>query len=110
METSAAAAPIRISSPRYRQFVASRLNRSIYRSNRLSGKSGARVMDAFRYSRADSVAQAVQAGSKSSTWQQGATVRFVAGGTTLVDLMKLGVERPQELVDINGLGLDKIEA
>jgi xanthine dehydrogenase YagS FAD-binding subunit len=66
-------------------------------------------MDAFRYSRADSVAQAVQAGSKSSTWQQGATVRFVAGGTTLVDLMKLGVERPQELVDINGLGLDKIE-
>jgi xanthine dehydrogenase YagS FAD-binding subunit len=67
-------------------------------------------MDAFRYSRADSVAQAVQAGSKSSTWQQGATVRFVAGGTTLVDLMKLGVERPQELVDINALGLDKIEA
>ncbi len=67
-------------------------------------------MDAFRYSRADSVAQAVQAGSKSSTWQQGATVRFVAGGTTLVDLMKLGVERPQELVDINGLALDKIEA
>src|SRR5271154_1256841 len=66
-------------------------------------------MDAFRYSRADSVAQAVQAGSKSSTWQQGATVRFVAGGTTLVDLMKLGVERPQELVDINGLSLDKIE-
>src|ERR1700712_4644801 len=67
-------------------------------------------MDAFRYSRAENVAQAVQAGTKSSTSQQGATVRFVAGGTTLVDLMKLGMERPQELVDINGLGLDKIEA
>jgi xanthine dehydrogenase YagS FAD-binding subunit len=66
-------------------------------------------MDAFRYSRAENVAQAVQAGTKSSTSQQGATVRFVAGGTTLVDLMKLGVERPQELVDINGLGLDKVE-
>ncbi|HWZ50097.1 MAG TPA: xanthine dehydrogenase family protein subunit M [Granulicella sp.] len=66
-------------------------------------------MDAFRYSRADGVAQAVQAGAKSSTAQLGATVRFVAGGTNLVDLMKLNVERPQDVVDINGLPLDKIE-
>ena len=35
---------------------------------------------------------------------------FLAGGTTLVDLMKLGVERPAELVDINALPLAKIEA
>ncbi|HYR33496.1 MAG TPA: xanthine dehydrogenase family protein subunit M, partial [Burkholderiales bacterium] len=36
-------------------------------------------------------------------------VRFVAGGTTLLDLMKLNVERPERVVDINRLGLDKIE-
>jgi xanthine dehydrogenase YagS FAD-binding subunit len=35
---------------------------------------------------------------------------FVAGGTTLIDLMKLNVERPARLIDINRLGLDKIEA
>ena len=35
--------------------------------------------------------------------------KFVAGGTTLIDLMKLNVERPTTLVDINLLALDKIE-
>jgi len=35
---------------------------------------------------------------------------FVAGGTTLIDLMKLNVMLPTMLVDINGLPLDKIEA
>src|SRR6185312_11085716 len=34
---------------------------------------------------------------------------FVAGGTTLIDLMKLKVVLPASLVDINGLPLDKIE-
>src|SRR5689334_4795798 len=34
---------------------------------------------------------------------------FVAGGTTLIDLMKLNVMLPSALVDINGLPLDKIE-
>src|SRR5438270_9317273 len=34
---------------------------------------------------------------------------FVAGGTTLIDLMKLNVMLPAMLVDINGLPLDKIE-
>jgi xanthine dehydrogenase YagS FAD-binding subunit len=34
---------------------------------------------------------------------------FVAGGTTLIDLMKLNVMLPAALVDINGLPLDKIE-
>jgi len=34
---------------------------------------------------------------------------FVAGGTTLVDLMKLNVEVPTALVDINGLPLNQIE-
>jgi xanthine dehydrogenase YagS FAD-binding subunit len=39
----------------------------------------------------------------------GADVRFVAGGTNLVDLMKLDVEQPKQVVDINGLPLDRIE-
>src|SRR3954470_5575796 len=34
---------------------------------------------------------------------------FVGGGTNLIDLMKAGVERPQTLVDVNHLGLDRIE-
>jgi xanthine dehydrogenase YagS FAD-binding subunit len=36
--------------------------------------------------------------------------RYLAGGTNLVDLMRLGVEAPATLVDINHLGLDGIEA
>ncbi len=51
----------------------------------------------------------VQAGAKSPTAQLGATVRFVAGGTNLIDLMKLNVERPEQVIDINGLPLDKVE-
>jgi xanthine dehydrogenase YagS FAD-binding subunit len=61
-------------------------------------------MDAFQFKRAATADAAIQAGLKSSTAQQGAQVRFVAGGTTLIDLMKLNVERPREVVDINGLG------
>jgi xanthine dehydrogenase YagS FAD-binding subunit len=36
-------------------------------------------------------------------------VRFVAGGTNLIDLLKLNVEHPAQIVDINSLPLDKIE-
>jgi xanthine dehydrogenase YagS FAD-binding subunit len=66
-------------------------------------------MDAFRFTSAQSSSQAIEIGAKSATAQMGATTRFVAGGTNLVDLMKLNVERPQVVVDINGLPLDKIE-
>jgi xanthine dehydrogenase YagS FAD-binding subunit len=66
-------------------------------------------MELFDYSRVESAAQAVAAGAKSKTAQQGANVRFIAGGTTLFDLMKLNVERPETVVDINHLPLDKIE-
>ena len=66
-------------------------------------------MDTFQFSRPTTVDQAVQLGSTSSTAQQAAEVRFVAGGTTLIDLMKLNVERPKQIVDINVLPLDKIE-
>src|SRR5438105_9444782 len=38
-----------------------------------------------------------------------AGARYLAGGTTLVDLMKLHVERPEVIVDINGLPLTRIE-
>jgi xanthine dehydrogenase YagS FAD-binding subunit len=65
-------------------------------------------MQSFQYIRATEADQAVQAASPSKTAQQNTTVRFVAGGTTLIDLMKLNVERPSHLVDINALPLDGI--
>lgn len=66
-------------------------------------------MQAFAFSRAGDIQQAIQAGARASTAQQGAEVRFVAGGTTLIDLMKLDVERPGQVVDINHLPLDQVE-
>src|SRR5258705_1773902 len=66
-------------------------------------------MQSFDFLRAEDASAAVNAGARSSTAQQGASVRFVAGGTTLLDLMKLNVERPVQVVDINRLPLDKIE-
>jgi xanthine dehydrogenase YagS FAD-binding subunit len=67
-------------------------------------------MHAFDFVRAENASAAIGASAKSNTAQQGASVRFVAGGTTLIDLMKLNVERPAHVVDINRLPLDKIEA
>ena len=67
-------------------------------------------MQTFEYSRPTTIDQAVQSGARSKTAQQYADVRFVAGGTTLVDLMKLDVERPNQLVDINGLPLNQIQS
>ena len=66
-------------------------------------------MNEFLFNRASTPTQAIQVAAKSATAQLGATVRFVAGGTNLVDLMKLQVERPEQVVDINGLPLDKVE-
>jgi len=66
-------------------------------------------MHTFEFVRAESPAQAVGVAATAKTAQQGADIRFLAGGTTLIDLMKLNVERPTRLVDINGLGLDTIE-
>jgi len=59
-------------------------------------------MQAFQYKKVRDVAGAM---AISST----AHAKFVAGGTTLIDLMKLNVERPTTLIDINSLALDKIE-
>jgi xanthine dehydrogenase YagS FAD-binding subunit len=67
-------------------------------------------MQSFDLIRADDRSAAISASAKSPTAQQGASVRFLAGGTTLVDLMKLGVERPDHVVDINRLGLADIRS
>jgi xanthine dehydrogenase YagS FAD-binding subunit len=61
-------------------------------------------MRPFTYERARSPAEAATAAAR----QPGA--RFIAGGTNLLDLMKLQIETPAHLVDVNGLGLDQIEA
>ncbi|HSY71176.1 MAG TPA: FAD binding domain-containing protein, partial [Alloacidobacterium sp.] len=66
-------------------------------------------MHPFELIRATDVAQAIQSASKSPTAQQGAQVRFVAGGTTLIDLMKLNVEQPETVIDINRLPLNQVE-
>src|SRR5437660_8650500 len=67
-------------------------------------------MKTFALTRANDSAQAIATAAKATTAQQGAEIRFIAGGTTLIDLMKLNVEQPQTVVDINRLPLDKIEA
>jgi xanthine dehydrogenase YagS FAD-binding subunit len=66
-------------------------------------------MHPFELVQASDVTQAIQGAAKNSTTQQGGQVRFVAGGTTLIDLMKLNVEKPQKVIDINRLPLDKVE-
>ena len=67
-------------------------------------------MKMFEFVRPADASAAIGAAAKSKTAQQGANVRFVAGGTTLLDLMKLNVETPGQVLDINRLPLDKIEA
>ena len=69
-------------------------------------------MNQFIFERATAADQAITAAARSNTAQMGASVRFVAGGTNLVDLMKLNVEHPAHVIDINALavpGIDKIE-
>jgi xanthine dehydrogenase YagS FAD-binding subunit len=60
-------------------------------------------MRAFTYERAHSAAEAAASAAR----VQGA--KFIAGGTNLLDLMKLEIEAPAHLIDVNGLALDKIE-
>jgi xanthine dehydrogenase YagS FAD-binding subunit len=66
-------------------------------------------MHTFEFTRPADAAAAILAATKATTAQQGAEVRFIAGGTTLVDLMKLRVETPRQVVDINRLPLNKID-
>jgi xanthine dehydrogenase YagS FAD-binding subunit len=60
-------------------------------------------MRPFTFERARTPADAAAAAAR----HPGA--KFVAGGTNLLDLMKLEIETPTHLIDVNGLGLDKIE-
>jgi xanthine dehydrogenase YagS FAD-binding subunit len=59
-------------------------------------------MQTFQYEKVDDIGRALNAASVPHA-------KFVAGGTTLIDLMKLNVERPTTLLDINPLALDKVE-
>jgi xanthine dehydrogenase YagS FAD-binding subunit len=60
-------------------------------------------MKAFTYERANSPAEAAAAAGKAKN------TRFIAGGTNLLDLMKLEIETPTHLIDVNHLGLDRID-
>ena len=71
-------------------------------------------MEAFQYTQAKTVDAAIasNAGQTNGAGKngEGQPAKFIAGGTTLVDLMKLNVERPHSLIDINMLPLTQVEA
>jgi xanthine dehydrogenase YagS FAD-binding subunit len=67
-------------------------------------------MQAFEFIRPEDSAAAIRVAAQTRTAQQGADVRFLAGGTTLLDLMKLNVETPARLIDINRLPFATVEA
>ena len=60
-------------------------------------------MRSFSYEKAATPAAAAAAAARNPD------AKFIAGGTNLLDLMKLEIERPAHLIDVNGLALDKIE-
>ncbi|KAA0121360.1 xanthine dehydrogenase family protein subunit M [Methylobacterium sp. P1-11] len=60
-------------------------------------------MKSFTYERPSSPAEAAAAVAAMPD------AKFIAGGTNLLDLMKLQIETPRHLVDVNGLGLDTVE-
>ncbi len=61
-------------------------------------------MKSFTYERASTPAEAASAAARN------VGARFIAGGTNLLDLMKLEIETPRHLIDVNGLALDTIES
>jgi xanthine dehydrogenase YagS FAD-binding subunit len=61
-------------------------------------------MKSFTYERAATPAEAAATAARIDG------AKFIAGGTNLLDLMKLEIETPAHLIDVNGLALDKIEA
>lgn len=64
-------------------------------------------MNNFSYARPTSEREAVEAMAR----LKGRNAKFLAGGTTLVDLMKLDVEQPEHVIDITGVnGLARIDA
>lgn len=63
-------------------------------------------MKEFSYSRAEGPADAIELGTATT---QASPVRYLAGGTNLIDLMRVGVEQPDRLIDISRLPLTDIE-
>ncbi|MFJ3458841.1 FAD binding domain-containing protein [Scandinavium goeteborgense] len=61
-------------------------------------------MKAFTYERVKTPAEAAASARRS------AGAKFIAGGTNLLDLMKLEIETPVHLIDVNGLDLNHIDA
>ncbi|MGK9230971.1 xanthine dehydrogenase family protein subunit M [Inquilinus limosus] len=61
-------------------------------------------MRPFAYDHPGTVQEAVRAAAQAEAAQ------FIAGGTTLLDLMKLDVIRPERVIDITGIGEDRIES
>jgi xanthine dehydrogenase YagS FAD-binding subunit len=61
-------------------------------------------MKPFTYERVRSPEEAAAAAARKPD------AKFIAGGTNLLDLMKLEIEKPSHLIDVNGLALDKIES
>jgi xanthine dehydrogenase YagS FAD-binding subunit len=66
-------------------------------------------MHTFEFTRPSDVTGAATAAASANTAQQGAEIRFIAGGTTLIDLMKLNVEQPHTLIDLNRFPLAEVE-
>jgi xanthine dehydrogenase YagS FAD-binding subunit len=60
-------------------------------------------MRPFTYNRAVDLAQAARLGQQTGQGQTDAPVQFLAGGTSLIDLMKLDVLTPERVVDITPL-------
>ena len=60
-------------------------------------------MKPFTYERASTPAAAAAAAARTPN------AKFIAGGTNLLDLMKLQIEAPRHLIDVNGTGLDRME-
>lgn len=61
-------------------------------------------MKEFTYERATTPAEAAAAALRTND------AKFIAGGTNLLDLMKLQIEQPSHLIDVNALALDTIAA
>ena len=60
-------------------------------------------MKPFTYERATTPVAAAAAAARTPN------AKFIAGGTNLLDLMKLQIEAPRHLIDVNGTGLDRME-
>lgn len=67
------------------------------------GRGGKPGIRPFSYERATTPAEAAAAVARTPN------AKFIAGGTNLLDLMKLEIETPAHLVDVNRVGLDRIE-